>query len=152
MAIKVFNTLGLVSLPRVSYRGTDMQEQDPHASSVITHSGRFIIYSPTHEPCPCFQPRKKLHSFQGTDPKAKCIHTQQHMCISIQQKKKKIHERSDHPFGTNNLLVLQMWYRFERKLALRIPFCTRPEPTAVRAAPTSAYVIHLYLQEQRQNK
>lgn len=89
MAIKVFITLGLVSLPRVSYRGTEMQEQDPHASSVITHSGRFIIYSPTHEPCPCFQPRKKLHLFQGTDPKAKCIQTQQHMCISIQQKKKK---------------------------------------------------------------
>lgn len=74
------------------------------------------------------------------------------MCISIQQKKKKIHERSDHPFGTNDLLVLQMWYRFERKLALGIPFCTRPEPTAVRAAPTSAYVIHLYLQKRRQNK
>lgn len=71
------------------------------------------------------------------------------MCVSIQQKKKKIHEISDHPFGTDNLLVLQMWYRLERKLALGIPFCTRPEPTAVRAAPTTAYVIHLYLQMRR---
>jgi len=31
-------------------------------------------------------------------------------------------------------------------LAFGIPFWTRPEPIAVRPAPTSPYVIHRYLQ------
>lgn len=103
-------------------------------------------------PAHVFNPERNCTRFKELIPKLSAyIHNS--ICVyQSNKRKKKIHERSDHPFGTNNLLVLQMWYRFERKLALGIPFCMRPEPTAVRAAPTSAYVVHLNLQMQRQNK